>query len=164
MLNLVSIRQAIIKTLCETFGKKFERNQLVDGSKHKIEGTVRVEGTVDGVPFSCDMPIDSTISVGHSGTKASSWTPAAEQQLAYALELIDLAFGDSASSEIVADMLKKFSETKTIEASESYLERVQTMQASMRQTKQVDASGPVSVKQLANAGDVAIVIEDGVAA
>jgi hypothetical protein len=163
-MNLVSVRQAIVKTLCETFSKKFERNQLADGSKHKIDGTVRVEGTVDGIPFACDMPLDSTITVGHSTTKASSWTPNAEHQLAYAFELIDLAFGDSASSEIVADMLKKFSEAKTIEASESYIERVQSMQSAMRQTKQVDASGPVSVKQVANAGDVSITIEEGVAA
>lgn len=164
MLNLVSIRQAIIKTLCETFSKKFERNQLTDGSKHKIDGTVRVEGTVDGVPFACDMPLDSTITVGHSTTKASSWTPATENQLAYALELIDLAFGDNASSEIVADIRKKFSESGTVEASERYSEMVATLASSLRQTKQVSANGPVSVKQVADAGDVSIVIEDGVAA
>jgi hypothetical protein len=164
MLNLVSLRQAIVKTLAETFSKKFDRNQLVDGSKHCVAGTVRVEGTVDGVPFACDMPLDSTITAGHATTKASSWTPEAESQLAYALELIDLAFGDNASSEIVADIRKKFSESGTVEASDRYSEMVANLAASMRQTKQVSANGPVSVKQLANAGDVSITIADGVAA
>lgn len=146
MINLVSLRQVVIKTIAEAFAKQFDRKQLDEGVKHSIEAVVTVNGSIDGKQFAFDLPVESTMTVGHSTTRASSVTPATENQLAYVLELIELAYGEDAVSGIVEDLVAKYEATRDIPASEKYAEIVANMSRRMREERSQDVAGSVSVK------------------
>lgn len=147
MINLISLRNVVLKSISEAFAKQFDRKQVDEGVKHSIIASCKVTGAVDGMPFSFHLPVDSTLTVGHSTTRTSSVTPAIENQLAYVLELIELAYGEAAVSDIVRDIEAKYAETRTVHASDKYAAIVSELARRMREERQQDVAGSVSVKQ-----------------
>ena len=138
MFNLNAAVWGAIAKACE---KRFERVELADGARHEVR--LDAVGTVDGVRFALDL--DCVMTVGHGGMRASSVPVEPVRQLAYVLELIDLAYGPGAADGILADVRAKFLDSGTVPASECWVEVAEQLDKSLRVAKQVAYSGAVKV-------------------
>lgn len=136
------ISSVIFGALAKGFDKAFDRAGLEDGEKHTLEA--QVTGKVDGIPFATSIGVD--LSVGHAGVRASSVTPDTAETLAYALELVALAYGDGMALAITEDILGAFRAHGKVPADPKYVAWVQGLQANMRREKQSPVAGAVTVR------------------
>lgn len=145
-----SVSAVVFGTLAKALEKSFDRAGLIEGDKHHVEATI--QGSVDGVPFATSLAADMTI--GHSGVRASSWSPDSAETLAYVLELVALLAKALAPDEdgrelaqgVADDVLGAFQAHGQVPASPEYLEMAKRLQSAMRKEKQNPVAGAVTVR------------------
>jgi hypothetical protein len=129
--------------------KQWERGDLADGSRHEVKFSGA--GSVDGVGFVVDL--DAVVKVGHGGMNTRSVGVDAVRQLAYVLELVELAFSDPADpaagaravGDIVSDVLAKFAECGSVPASDKYVGIAADLDKALRVAKPTAVAGAVRV-------------------
>lgn len=146
---------AVYAALSKAAEKAFEREALAEGTQHTVQASVT--GTVDGEAFS--LEIDTTVKVGHGSVRSSSIPVSPIHLTAYILELVELAFADSADPEagqaivadIVHDVQAKFLAEGSIPATDRFVAIAEILDKSLRQSKPVAYRGSVSVTTAAPA-------------
>ena len=144
----VELGNAALIALSKLAEKWSDRDQLVDGEAYTLQGSVA--GTINGQPFS--MPIDSTLTVGHESTRASSWTPDYVDILAVVLGKLNTATREAVMGEILDD----YASDGCLSPKEEYHEMVDAFLSHMRQHKQITQRGAVKVKPQAKECPLAV--------
>ena len=120
----------------EKIGKKeLDSKLLDDGTSHTV--SMHIEGTIDEQPFS--ETIESLVSIGLQHQKTSSVNPQVVELIAWILGKLNRA----TRNRILSDLPQEFAESGMPEASPSLVDEVDHMLLQLRQTKTVNARGPI---------------------
>jgi len=133
----------VLNALAKSFDKASSREGLVDGSKHKVSALV--VGHIDeNVPF--NFTVETELCLGHATTTKSTAAVDPRGQLSYVLEAVELAFGESAVSEILEDIRKKFADTKSIPTTQKFVDLVEKLDKDLRSEKILAKAATMTVK------------------
>ena len=120
----------------EKIGKKeLDSKLLDDGTSHTV--SMHIEGTIDEQPFS--ETIESLVSIGLQHQKTSSVNPQVVELIAWILGKLNRA----TRNRILSDLPQEFAESGMPESSPSLVDEVDHMLLQLRQTKTVNARGPI---------------------
>ncbi len=120
----------------EKIGKKeLDSKLLDDGTSHTV--SMQIEGTIDEQPFS--ETIESLVSIGLQHQKTSSVNPQVVELIAWILGKLNRA----TRNRILSDLPQEFAESGMPESSPSLVDEVDHMLLQLRQTKTVNARGPI---------------------
>ena len=121
----------------EKIGKKELDSKLLDeGTSHTV--SMHIEGTIDEQSFS--ETIESLVSIGHQHQKTSSVNPQVAELIAWILSKLNR----STRNRILSDLPQEFEDRGGMpESSQSLVNEVDHMLLQLRQTKTVNARGPI---------------------
>lgn len=117
--------------------KQMKPEELEQGSSHEV--TMSIRGNVDGHPF--EQQISSILSIGFEHTKSSSVNPQVPQLIALILSKLNRATRNRILSDIPAEFCEN--DNQLPETSLVLLDEVEHMLKRLRQSKTVQARGPV---------------------
>lgn len=135
MTTKVELGAAAMIAASKTLDKWSNRDDLEDGGSYVVDASL--VGTVNGVGF--DLPIKTTLTVGHESTKASSATPAVPSIIAAILGKLNTVTREK----VVQDILSEFAESGDITAEPHMVAMVDIFLAGLRQQKQTTVRGAV---------------------